>query len=38
MATLGEPGTVGTPPPAAGGAPGSQPGAAVVPPPAPGAA
>jgi hypothetical protein len=38
MATLGEPGTAEAPPPAAGGAPGSQPGAAVVPPPAPGAA
>jgi hypothetical protein len=38
MAGLGEPGTAGAPPPAAGGAPGAQPGAAVVPPPAPGAA
>lgn len=37
MAGLGEPGTAGAPPPAAGAAPGAQPGAAVapaVPPPA----
>ena len=31
MATLGEPGTAGAPPPAAGAAPGAQPGAAVAP-------
>jgi hypothetical protein len=37
MATLGEPGTVGAPPPAAGGAPGSQPAAGALPPSTPAA-
>jgi hypothetical protein len=37
MATLGEPGTAGAPPPAAGAAPGSQPAAGALPPATPAA-